>query len=86
MSPIDELCPEVQHTAPLATPRNRAVAYASTLAADDYLEETRAALRDADDAVVLHNLAVLRSIVAVAISQLSGSSSGYLADTAETLQ
>jgi hypothetical protein len=60
------------------SPADRANAYASTLACDDYLEAARAALREGDDAGARDALAVLRGIVAVVTGQLRGSSSEQL--------
>lgn len=57
--------------------RARAAVYSATLAADDYLEEARHALRDGDDDAVRHALAVLRAIVEVAIGKLRGASAEH---------
>jgi hypothetical protein len=51
----------------------RASAYASTLTADDYLEEARQALRDGDDDTARHCLEVLRGLIEVAAAQLRAS-------------
>jgi hypothetical protein len=56
-------------------PVDRARAYASTLAADDYLEQARAALRDRDDAGARDALAVIAAIVQVVIGRINVSSS-----------
>lgn len=64
------------------TARMRSTAYSATLAADDYLEAAREALRAGDDRGARHVLEVLRSIIAVALKTISDK---CLPDTAELL-
>jgi hypothetical protein len=59
------------------TAARRATAYSASLIADDYGEELRAALRDADVDAARHCLEVILAIAEVALSQLRGSSSEY---------
>jgi hypothetical protein len=57
---------------------DRATCYAASLAADDLLEEVRAALRDGDDLSARMALHVLAGLVKVVTGQLGGSSPEHL--------
>ena len=60
---------------------DRATCYAASLAADDLLEDVRAALRDRDDLSARMAVHVLAGLIKVVTGPLGGTSSQYLRNT-----